>query len=289
MARVLVTGAAGVVGSLLGPRLEQAGYRCFFTDIRPAAHLHRVLDLGDRAEVDRTVGEARPDQVLHLAGSKDVFACERDEALSLRVNVDASRNLADVCAARDVRLVFMSSDYVFAGGEAAYSEGSVPEPRTVYGRHKALIEAYLAAHVPRHAIIRTAGIYGHAGDFVSVVCKALDQGQAFKAFTNLHNKPTFAGDLFAMLQRILTREENGIFHAVGRDCVSRYEFALAITEAFALPSGSVVADAIDPSRDPRPLRLDLVGDATYEKLGYTPPPLREILRTHAGVWREGRG
>ena len=283
MTRVLLTGAAGVVGSALARCFSEAGTPLILVD-RPEKGLSGIIgcDLGDAAAVSRLITEQRPDVILHLAGNKDVFALEKAPALARLANVDTTRNLRDAVEGTDCFFVYLSTDYVFEGTVGPYSETALAAPTTEYGRSKLEAEGLLNAGSLKFAIARSASIFGYPRDFVSVVLEALRADRPFAAFSDLVSNPTHLGTLFEMLRRIIERRSTGIFHTAGSDAYSREKFARQIAAAFKLNAGLIRGETRDERIRPADLSLD--NRATCAALGYQPPPLEQILSEHRAVW-----
>jgi dTDP-4-dehydrorhamnose reductase len=275
--RVLLTGAAGVVGSALSAKLAAAFRDCIFVDrIRqPGQDAIRVCDLESRPAVSALMEDATPDVVVHLAGNKDVFALERSPEQATRANLDTTRNLADALKGSDARLVFVSTDYVFEGVDGPYHESSPTRPRTEYGKSKLAAENLLRESGLPIAIARSSSLFGYPGDFVSVVEQSLRQGREFVAFSDLVSNPTAVDDFFALLCRIIETRATGVFHAAGREPVSRDAFARKIARAAALDAGLIISETRQERVRPADLSLD--NSDSYQRLNYFPRALDDIL------------
>lgn len=274
--RVLLTGAAGVVGRGLWRHLRERQIDVIAVDI---AELPEVVqaDLRDAETVRGLMEKYEPDVLLHLAANKNVFFCEENRAVAHDVNYCMSETLARACENAGVRMVFFSSDYVFGAEDRMWRETDVPCPTTQYGRDKAASEAFICQQLDDYAIIRTAGLYGFPGDLTHVVRSVLSKGESFNAFSNLVNCPTWTGDLFAMLDFILENHRTGIFHCVGPEALSRFDYACRVAAVFGLNGSLVQAETLDFSKDIRPPALRLDGSCTYKALGFFPGMLESNL------------
>ncbi len=280
--RILVTGAAGVIGSALSRWFTRDYPGCILLDCRPRGVPTpdpvplTVCDLESRDSVRALIDRVEPDVVVHLAGNKDVFALEKSPETARRANVDTTRNLAEALQGSEALVVFISSDYVFQGTDGPYSESSPTRPQTEYGRSKLAAEDLLRSCGLPVAIARSASLFGFEGDFVSLVRKTLREGKAFVAFSDLVSNPTSVADLFEMLRRIVDGHLTGVFHAAGAEPVSRAEFARKAAAAFSLDT-SLIRESPREERV-RPADLSLQNSATYEALAYVPSPLEDALR-----------
>jgi len=131
--RLFLTGADGMVGSALTAALAATPAT---RDWIVCGVSVRDFDIGDGAAVIRSIGGFRPDVVIHAAANAVVDSCESDPKAALRVNVAGTRNVVDACRPLGSRLIYLSSDYVFAGDATpagGYREDDTPSPLSVYG------------------------------------------------------------------------------------------------------------------------------------------------------------
>jgi dTDP-4-dehydrorhamnose reductase len=280
--RLLVTGAAGVVGSALSPMFRTVFPGCVLVDRQLERERQaepvglRVCDLGSAPAVIELVDDVTPDVVVHLAGNKDVFALESNREQATRANVDTTKHIADALKGSQTLVVFVSTDYVFEGTAGPYREDSPTRPRTEYGKSKLAAEEFLKSSDLPVAIARSASLFGYGGDFVSVVQDSLRQGREFAAFSDLVSNPTASLDFFEMLRRIIDRRLTGVFHAAGSEPVSREAFARKIAAASTLDLGLIRSERRQEKVRPADLSLD--NSATYSRLEYHPRSLDTILR-----------
>jgi dTDP-4-dehydrorhamnose reductase len=274
--RILVTGATGAIGKKLSEYLSEIDHQ-----IIPVALVQRdgviSADLRDETTVFRLVKEYAPDLILHLAAITNLRFCEQHKETARATNYGITEILTRVCSEFGIRMIFFSSDYVFGKYDHFWQEADPPCPTTQYGIDKAASERLIQERLSNYAIVRTAQLYGFAGDFVSLVCKALISHQEFIAFANLVNCPTWIGDLFLMLNKIINHDSPGIFHCVGPEPMSRYQYACEIAEAFALDTSYIQAVNLDFSTDIRPSVVRLNGASTYEALQVYPGRLKDNL------------
>src|SRR5450432_3596094 len=130
MGILLVTGASGLLGrKILSKAPGASGWH-----LKTPAPGTTEVDATNRVSVESYFAGNDVATCIHCAADPDIKSCENDPGHARRVNVDATRNLAKACGRHGARLIFISTDYVFDGGEAAYSETSQPNPLQVYGR-----------------------------------------------------------------------------------------------------------------------------------------------------------
>ncbi len=162
--------------------------------------------------------------------------------------VDGTRHVAVAAADAGSLLVHVSTDVVFAGRPAPYTEADAPDPITDYGRHKADAELAAAAAVPDATIIRTSLLYGtdHPSPFQIELSDGLRSGRSpMTFFTDEFRCPAHAADVAGAIVHIAARREfAGPLHVAGPEPVSRLDFASALAryaglERIPLPSTTI--------------------------------------------------
>ena len=171
---------------------------------------------------------AHPDVVVNAAAYTAVDAAEEHEDVALRVNGEGPRVLAAAVAGRPgVRLVHISTDYVFAGDASEpYSEDAQPAPRSAYGRTKLAGEVAVRDALPdRGFIVRTAWLYGvHGANFVKTMLALEATKPEISVVDDQRGQPTWSRDLARQIVMLLDSEAPaGIYHGdlIGRDHVVR--------------------------------------------------------------------
>jgi dTDP-4-dehydrorhamnose reductase len=215
---ILMTGAAGYVGSYLAPRL--AGLPSHRVELLNADVTAPNLQIPDA------------DVIVHLAGKLNSFG--GPEAEIERTNLGGTINLARTVVQRHGRgrthFVFLSTDQVFGSdAERVYTEADPVAPQTVYGRSKAKAEEFLLSTLDRVTILRTAILYGYSHprrrNTVEFIESKLRAGQPIELYRDVFACPTFIGDLAACVQRVIEERILGVHHACGPEYLSRCEIA----------------------------------------------------------------
>jgi dTDP-4-dehydrorhamnose reductase len=285
--RLLITGASGLLGAYLLRAVENrrdlvarggpGGGERFGIVLRP-------LDLTDSTAVADAFRADRPDVVLHAAALARVADCVRDPERAARINAEATAILAGLAAEAGTRFVLVSTDLVFDGENAPYTEADSPRPLSVYGRTKrAAEEAALA--VPRSAVVRVSLLYGPSlhgrPSFFDELAAALRAGRPITLF---RDEWRTALDLITAAQALLAVARSnvtGVLHLGGPERVSRLEMGLRLAKFLqADPSPIVAADrAAVPSAEPRPRDVSLDSSRWRSAFpGFRWPRLEEAFR-----------
>jgi dTDP-4-dehydrorhamnose reductase len=270
--RILVTGGDGQLGRELRSTATAAGH-----EVRSTTHAE--CDITNAVAVRRALDEARPEVLVNCAAWNNVDAAESDSAGAFRTNAAGPRLLATECAARDVLLVHLSTDYVF-GGDARepIDERETPAPRSVYGASKLEGENEVRRLAARHQVVRTSWLYGGGGpNFVLAIRRAAAEGRELRVVADQVGSPTWTGHLAPALLRLIARDVPGTYHLTNAGAVSWHRLA---EEVVALDGRQVAVTAIAttdrPAPAPRP-RYSVLDNRAWRMLGE--PPLPE--------WREG--
>ena len=284
---ILVTGARGLLGRALGPRLARrapAPETLVLTDVEE-------LDVTDSVAVVAMMRRVRPRTVFHLAAWTDVDGAESHAAEAARANVEGAENVARAAAGVGALVVHISTDFVFDGTKpGAYLEDDPPSPQSIYGRTKAESEERVRAAAPaRHLLVRTAWLYGAGGrNFVQAVLAAARKGRPLRVVTDQVGCPTWSEDLAEALHALVAAEARGTFHACGRGEASRLEMAQAILDAAGVAAKVEPALASEMLRQAaRPRRAVLSTEKLRGATGFRFPPWRESLRAFVKSLKSG--
>ena len=222
--RLLVTGAAGMLGQDVVAAASIAGH-----DV--VALTRRDLDITDVSAVQHAVLDASPQAVVNCAGYTDVDGAEGDEETATAINATGAGIVAGAAANAGALAVHVSTDYVF-GGDATepYVESDPvdPEPRAAYARSKLAGELAVRENAPRHAIVRTAWVFGPGGsNFVDTMRRLAAERDELTVVDDQVGCPTYTGHLAAALVEVAERGLSGSLHVAGGGRCSWYDLAEA--------------------------------------------------------------
>lgn len=221
--KVLVTGAGGMLAQEVLPALAAAGHTV-------VALTRAQLDVTDAPTVRGEIAAERPDWVCHLAAYTNVDGCESNQAHAMQVNGDAAGYVASAAAAAGASVLAISSDYVFPGDQSTPRQETDPVgPVSAYGRSKLAGELAVRAATTRHAIVRTAWLYGKGGkNFVDTIRERALAGGPLKVVDDQRGAPTWTHDLAGALVGMMERNATGTFHATNEGSCTWHEFAQEI-------------------------------------------------------------
>ena len=216
---------------------------------------HRPLAVEDRAAVRAAVEAVGPDVVVHAAAWTAVDACEADPDRAYAVNALGTRHVAEAAARARAHLVYVSTDYVFAGTSARpYLEWDRPDPASVYGASKLGGEQECP---PGATIVRTSWVCGfHGANMVKTALRLAGADGPLRFVDDQHGSPTFTADLAAALVTLAGDRVPGTFHVTNQGATTWYGFVRAVLEAAGADPARVepiATSALVPARPaPRP-------------------------------------
>lgn len=266
--KILLTGGKGMLGRTLVKELTD--FEVIPTDLPEA-------DITDAAGFDALLKREMPDAVIHCAAMTAVDKCETEVDLAYKLNAFGTANVAAACHRNGVRLIAISTDYVFAGdADHPYNEFDFADGgRTIYGKSKFAGEEAVRRHCPDHVICRISWLYGDGGpSFVHAMLNLADGSRPeLKVVADQIGNPTSTAAVARQLRHILNRRELvGTFHTTCEGEASWAEFAAEIFRLKGI-SQKIVPCRTDefPRPAPRPAnsRLDKM---MYRLAGLPPMP-----------------
>ncbi|MDH3992580.1 MAG: dTDP-4-dehydrorhamnose reductase [Gammaproteobacteria bacterium] len=250
--KVLVTGAGGQLGQEL-TRSSGVLLQCV-----PLSR--RELDLADQDALQRALDDIAPQQVVNAAAYTAVDAAESDAAGAWRGNAEGPRLLAGACAERGIRLLHVSTDFVFDGESPhPYTPEAPTAPLGEYGRSKLAGEQAVLEECPGALILRTGWVYSRfGGNFVKTMLRLMADRDELAVVADQVGTPTWAAGLAQALWAAVERPQlGGIYHWSDAGVCSWYDFAVAIYEegsALGLLPPGVQVRPIPASDYPTPAR-----------------------------------
>lgn len=191
------------------------------------------LDMTNYEEVHSYIEHFKPDAIINYATYTNVVdGCESDKDTAFRANAIGPRNLAMSSEKYEIKLLHVSTDYVFNGeGTVPFKEYDIPQPVSVYGKTKLLGEQYVRENCSHYFIVRTAWLYGQWGkNFVYTIMKAAKEKGHLDVVNDQRGNPTYAEDLAYHILKIILTDKYGIYHCTDAGECSWCDFACKIVE-----------------------------------------------------------
>mgnify|MGYP000089281944 FL=1 len=280
--KVLVTGVKGQLGYDVVNELTKRGHEAVGVDVDE-------MDITDGDACRQVITEANPDAVIHCAAYTAVDAAEDNVDLCRRVNADGTRNIALVCRDLDIKMVYISTDYVFDGqGTRPWEPDDARDPLNVYGVTKCEGEMAVEELVKKFFIVRIAWVFGVNGkNFIRTMLRLGEERGAVSVVDDQIGSPTYTYDLARLLVDITESEHYGRYHATNEGFCSWYEFACEIFKQAGM--AEVKVTPVDSSQFPAKAKRPMNSRMDKSKLaanGFEPLPawqdalnrdLKEIL------------
>ena len=223
--KVLVTGVKGQLGYDVVNELTKRGIEAVGVDIQE-------MDITDAASVEKVIGEAAPDAVVHCAAYTAVDAAEDNVEICRKVNADGTQNIANVCKKLDCKMTYISTDYVFDG------QGTEPwkpdckdyKPMNVYGQTKLEGELAVSQTLEKYFIVRIAWVFGLNGkNFIKTMLNVGKTHDTVRVVNDQIGTPTYTYDLARLLVDMNETEKYGYYHATNEGgYISWYDFTKEI-------------------------------------------------------------
>lgn len=221
--KVLVTGVKGQLGYDVMNELAKRGFEGIGVDVDE-------MDITDAAACRRVITEVGPDAVIHCAAYTAVDAAEQNMEVCRKVNAEGTRNIAGVCRDLDIKMMYISTDYVFNGlGERPWEPDDEREPLNAYGQSKYEGELAIEELLDKYFIVRIAWVFGVNGkNFIKTMLRIGKENGAVSVVDDQIGSPTYTYDLARLLVDMIETDKYGRYHATNEGLCSWYEFAVEI-------------------------------------------------------------
>lgn len=240
---ILMTGATGFLGGIVTDHLKESGYEVVGTGLSRASREIQKLDITDRQQCRRFLAGASAEVIVHLAAFVDPDACEQDQGAAESINVEGTRNLAEVRSER-MLFVFISTDYVFDGEAPPYSEESVKRPINVYGRTKDRAEEIVRNQSDEHLILRLPLLYseksGSGRDLLSSTVRVLGARGSVELDDWQLRVPTLAAEVASALRFLVETGQRGTFNISSDESITKYGFACKVAKWINAPTSHLI-------------------------------------------------
>jgi len=276
METILITGSHGQLGN----EMQQAAvffpaFKFIYTDVED-------LDICDKAALESFVKINAINIIVNCAAYTAVDKAEDDVDLCYKINAVAVRNIGEVASTNGLKVIHVSTDYVFDGtNHVPYTEDQAVCPATVYGKSKLAGEQNLTETYPQAVIIRTSWLYSSFGNnFVKTMMKLGTERDSLNVIFDQVGTPTYAADLANAILKILSSETfiSGIYHFSDEGVCSWYDFTKTIHKIAGITCDVRPIETKDyPARTPRPFYSVLNKAKIKTAYGITIPHWEESL------------
>jgi dTDP-4-dehydrorhamnose reductase len=274
--KILVTGAAGLVGSHFAQR--------FKADHDLLALIRSELDISDQAAVRSCVAAERPSLIVNCAVIQ-VDEAEQNPVKAAAVNVQGPKFLAEAATKVGAEIIQFSTQYVFDGepiGRAPYTIEDEPRPINLYGKTKAAGEEAVRNACAQSYIVRTSWVYGSGKDsFLCTVHDDLESGKRVRAIDDVWSSTTYVEDLLSRCLLIINSRRYGTYHIVNEGICSYHDFALEAGRLFGF--GREQLDSL----------IEVIHERDMKRVAVRPryTPMRCLLSEELGLapmrhWRD---
>lgn len=251
MNTILITGSHGQLGN----EMQQAAksfpaFNFIYTDVED-------LDICDKAALNAFVKANKVNIIVNCAAYTAVDKAEDDVDLCYKINADAARNIGEVASENNLKVVHVSTDYVFDGTNyIPYTEDQPVSPATVYGKSKLAGELALMETCDQSVILRTSWLYSSFGNnFVKTMMKLGAERDSLNVIFDQIGTPTYAADLAYSILSLLSHATfvPGIYHFSDEGVCSWYDFTKTIHRIAGITCDVRPIETKDyPARTPRP-------------------------------------
>jgi dTDP-4-dehydrorhamnose reductase len=273
---ILITGAAGQLGSDVVSEYGRRGVECMGIDIAE-------LNITDTDAVSAFLRLHKPACVIHCAAYTAVDRAEDEKELCMRVNADGTENLARACHAIGAEMLYISTDYVFDGdGDAPFETDDPKAPLSVYGESKFAGEMVVLRNLMKYYIVRISWVFGQNGNnFVKTMLKLASGRNIINVVNDQYGSPTYTPDLADLLCDIALSGKYGVYHATNEGICSWAEFADEIMRQSGsgckinpIPTSEYPTKAVRPSNS-------RMSKASLDSAGFTRlPDWKDALRRY---------
>tara|TARA_B110000008_G_C16847992_1_gene515587 strand:- start:29 stop:946 length:918 start_codon:yes stop_codon:yes gene_type:complete len=289
MKKILITGANGLLGQKLVALLaKQKDVALIATAIGPPRFIvptnviYQSLDITSSHDCIYLLRTHLPDAIIHAAAMTQVDACETEKEQCDSINIKGVENLINAIGARDIHLVHISTDFIYAGDQDEYFEDSAVNPLSYYGASKWKSEQLFENVKFPYSILRTVLVFGVVPDLrrsniVLWAKNSLEKGARINVVDDQYRCPTLAEDLALACFNVIKRKAVGVFHVSGKEFLSILELVYKIADFWGLDKSLVnpIKTRSLNQAATRPVQTKLNIDKAISQFNYQPRSLQQ--------------
>lgn len=294
--RILLTGASGLLGLNIALALDGKEHQVFGAANTPPlewANFKTIqAELTGEGVLEKLFAEIKPEAVIHCAAIANVDDCETKPELAETINARLPGQIAALAAQYKAKMVHISTDAVFDGQKGNYLETDTPNPLSVYAKTKLGGENAVTVANP-NALIARVNFYGWSmsgkRSLAEWFVNNLAEGNPIKGFKDVLFCPFMVLDLVATLMQAIDKDLKGLYHVVGSEAMSKYDFGQAIARKFGfdtnlLTPASVYDAGLKAARSPN---LTLNTGKIASALGHPLPAFESGLQKFFDQYQHG--
>lgn len=245
--KLLVLGGTGLIGSTLVQKCISK-FEIQTTSNQNQSNFkeipnHKINFLNKSEKMLKIIELFKPDFVVHTVAFPSVDYCESHKNEADYLHVKVTEQIAKICRTINAKMILISTDAVFQGEkEEKFLEDDSPNPINYYGKTRLEAERKVLTFSDSNVVLRTAVVYGwhKKSRFTNWVIESLKEGRKVDPHIDQYNTPTLVDDLVNVIIRVLEQNRTGLYHATGKSCLNRFEFALKIASHFNLKKELIV-------------------------------------------------
>lgn len=218
-------------------------------DLVELDHSIDIIDVTNFDRLKMLLLQKEIDVLIHTVAMINVDGCEENPDMAFKLNSEVTRELANFCKNKKIKMVYISTDAVFSGNKSGvYDEDDIVDPINVYGASKLRGEEYIAEYLDDYLILRT-NIYGWNKQdkisFAEWVYNSLLASEEIKMFNDVYYTPIYIGNFAEALNEMLDKDLSGLFNIVGAQHCSKYDFGVSLCKVFGFDSNLIKKISVD--------------------------------------------
>ncbi len=291
MEKILITGSNGLLGQkLIDCILANNNYHLIATSKgknrypTQQGYIYAEMDITNEHQINNIIAFYKPHIIIHTAALTNVDTCHTQQNLCWQINVTAVSYLISACETNNIKLIHLSTDFIFDGQNGPYTEAAQPNPLSHYGQSKWAAEQLIMKANIKWAILRTILVYGVVMDLsrsniVLWAKNALQNGETINVINDQYRTPTLAEDLADICLLTVQKQAQGVYNASGKNMMSILELVLAVADFYGLDKSLInpITSASLNQAAIRPLKTGFILNKSIKNLGYKPHSFNQGL------------